>query len=273
MSTTTTNYAIPKPAVNDPTDEDLWGTELNSGMDIIDSQLKTATDHIHVSLVGTTTIDNTYRNKVILCDATAAAFSVVLQPAATAGDGFTCTIKKTDATGNAVTIDGNAAETIDGALTQALNSQYDTYTITADGSNWNIKANKTTPTAVADASTTVKGILKLATNALAQAGTDALTAITPAALASLAAISGTNGKIVIGTITIQCGTVTGGSSTFSFPTAFSAAPIALSFLNQSNSTTGYNASSTASTVTYRGYNTATGATQSSTFFWIAIGAT
>ncbi len=39
MATTTTNYAFVKPAVNDPVDGDIWGTELNSDLDAIDAQL------------------------------------------------------------------------------------------------------------------------------------------------------------------------------------------------------------------------------------------
>jgi len=39
MPTYTTHYNIPKPLVNDPTDEDLWGDELNDGMDIIDQAI------------------------------------------------------------------------------------------------------------------------------------------------------------------------------------------------------------------------------------------
>lgn len=43
MVTYTTNYLIPKPSVNDPVDEDLWGGELNDGMDIIDAAIFAAT--------------------------------------------------------------------------------------------------------------------------------------------------------------------------------------------------------------------------------------
>lgn len=39
MPTYTTNYNIPKPLVNDPQDEDLWGDYLNDGMDIIDATM------------------------------------------------------------------------------------------------------------------------------------------------------------------------------------------------------------------------------------------
>lgn len=39
MPTYTTNFAIPKPLVNNPIDQDSWGDEINSGMDIIDNML------------------------------------------------------------------------------------------------------------------------------------------------------------------------------------------------------------------------------------------
>lgn len=43
MVTFTTHYQIPKPSVNDPVDEDLWGGELNDGFDIIDAAIFAAT--------------------------------------------------------------------------------------------------------------------------------------------------------------------------------------------------------------------------------------
>lgn len=76
--------------------------------------------------------------KVILGDATAGAFTVTLLAAATAGNGHVLTIKKTDASVNAVTVDANAAETIDGALTFVLSAQYQILTIICDGSNWHV---------------------------------------------------------------------------------------------------------------------------------------
>jgi len=44
MPTFTTNYNLPKPNVNSADDEDLWGGQLNDGMDLIDAQLKTNAD-------------------------------------------------------------------------------------------------------------------------------------------------------------------------------------------------------------------------------------
>jgi len=46
MPTTTTNYSLYKPLVNDATDEDLWGGYINDSMDLIDTQMKTNADNI-----------------------------------------------------------------------------------------------------------------------------------------------------------------------------------------------------------------------------------
>jgi hypothetical protein len=74
---------------------------------------------------------------VILCDASGGAFSVTL-PAVAGSTGHVYTIKKTDVSANAVTIDGDASETIDGATTLALSAQYDFATIICDGSEWHV---------------------------------------------------------------------------------------------------------------------------------------
>ena len=79
----------------------------------------------------------TATDEVITCDATSAAFTITL-PAVAGITGKPYTIKKTDSSGNIVTIDGNASETIDGATTYLLSSQYDTLPIVSDGSNWHI---------------------------------------------------------------------------------------------------------------------------------------
>lgn len=72
---------------------------------------------------------------IALCDATAAAFTVAL-PKAALFVGTAFTIKKIDASANAVTIDGDGAETIDGAATVALGAQWDVRTVYAYGGNW-----------------------------------------------------------------------------------------------------------------------------------------
>ena len=84
MATTTTNYGFVLPAVNDPTDADLWGTELNGNFTNLDGLLNTATNSLTISLTSNTVIDATYRNKTILADATGGSFTITLLPAATA---------------------------------------------------------------------------------------------------------------------------------------------------------------------------------------------
>lgn len=77
----------------------------------------------------------TATDHTILCDATGGAFTITL-PAAASHTGRIYAIKKIDASVNAVTIDGNASETIDGALTQVIATQYTNLQIQSDGANW-----------------------------------------------------------------------------------------------------------------------------------------
>lgn len=93
---------------------------------------------------------------LILVDSSGGAFTLTL-PAAASNTGKVFMIKKTDstfATANAVTVDGNASETIDGSLTRTLNTQHEEYSIVSDGTNWRILTHKTsTPWASYSAST------------------------------------------------------------------------------------------------------------------------
>lgn len=74
---------------------------------------------------------------VVLCDASSGAITVTL-PAASGNDGRHYHIKKIDSSGNAVTIDGNGSETIDGETTQAIAVQYNSIQLVCDGSVWHI---------------------------------------------------------------------------------------------------------------------------------------
>lgn len=76
---------------------------------------------------------------LITCNATSGAITVNLF-AASGNAGRRLTIKKTDASANAVTIDGNASETIDGALTLILSLRYEDAVLECDGSNWQVIA-------------------------------------------------------------------------------------------------------------------------------------
>ncbi len=61
-------------------------------------------------------------------------------PAAADVSGHIYFIKKTDSSGNDVTVDPNGSETIDGETTYVLEDQYDSIVIQSDGSNWHIIA-------------------------------------------------------------------------------------------------------------------------------------
>lgn len=81
-------------------------------------------------------------DQVILCNATSGAITVNL-PAAASYSGKVLIVKKTDSSFNAVTLDGNSTETIDGSETTTLNTQYESVTIVCDGSNWHVLDRKT----------------------------------------------------------------------------------------------------------------------------------
>ena len=72
---------------------------------------------------------------LILVDASAGAVTLTL-PAAAAAANRRLVVKKIDASGNAVTLDPNGAETIDGAASQAITGQYDALAIACDGTAW-----------------------------------------------------------------------------------------------------------------------------------------
>lgn len=78
-------------------------------------------------------------NDVLLVDATGGAVTVNL-PNGTTAYQKTYYIKKVDATANAVTIDADGAQLIDGSGTQATTTQYDTFSIIPDNAtgNWSI---------------------------------------------------------------------------------------------------------------------------------------
>lgn len=79
------------------------------------------------------TLDATYQTVGV--NATDGAVTITL-PAAAGCTGRRYDIKKVDSSANAVTIDGNGAETIDGAATKVLSTQYSSVTIISNGTNW-----------------------------------------------------------------------------------------------------------------------------------------
>lgn len=82
----------------------------------------------------TTTYTALITDDVITCS-TASAWTLTL-PAASTATGKIFQIKKTSSDFNALTIDGNASETIDGSTTTTVDTQYESINIICDGSNW-----------------------------------------------------------------------------------------------------------------------------------------
>lgn len=85
----------------------------------------------------TTTTDLTLSaaHHTVLVDATSGNITITLPAVATRARRIYC-IKKIDSSGNTVTIDGNASETIDGATTVVLSTQYSGKQIQGNGSAW-----------------------------------------------------------------------------------------------------------------------------------------
>jgi hypothetical protein len=74
-------------------------------------------------------------NHVCLCDCSSNSITINL-PAASGNAGLQYHIKKTDSTSNTVTIDGSGSETIDGGTTAIIRSQYESVTVSCDGTQW-----------------------------------------------------------------------------------------------------------------------------------------
>lgn len=118
------------------------GDPPTSSVFTIDNALASAQVWSTLSKSGDYTILETDRDKLVTVDASSAGVTITLVAAATAGAGFRLSIKKTDSSANAVTVDGNSSETIDGAATYLLYNQYDAIDLVCDGSNWHIQAKE-----------------------------------------------------------------------------------------------------------------------------------
>lgn len=116
-----------------------WRGGPNLGGSITDvvgylrTELQNIQRGIPVALARTVTADYTAlaTDDLVLADATSGAITVTLPPAGSVAY-QTLTIKKIDASANAVTIGG----TVDGAASPTLPAQYNSITIQSDGSAW-----------------------------------------------------------------------------------------------------------------------------------------
>jgi len=103
-------------------------TDPKSGLDI-----NTSLGYKVTSRTSATTLDDTYN--VVLCNS--APYTVTLPPAA-ANAGRVYRIKNIDPSGDAITIDGNGSETIDGESTYLLQPYKHSITLISDGANWQV---------------------------------------------------------------------------------------------------------------------------------------
>lgn len=131
MPTLTTNFEFNKPLVNNATDADLWGGQLNDNWDAVDADLPLTTS----AKAATFTVQTTEFNFIYLVDASSGTVTANLPAAADVFNGFKVFFKLVDAT-NALTLDPNGSETIDGASTLSVSNLDDTVGIVCDGSNW-----------------------------------------------------------------------------------------------------------------------------------------
>lgn len=156
MPTTTTNFGLNKPLVNNATDQDLWGGFLNGDLDNVDGLLstalnwtpspQTATFTVTIPTSGTTTTGSA--RTLYLCNAVGGAIVPAL-PAASTASGLTIAFKKTDSSVNPVTITGHSTDTIDGSNTLSLTTQFAYAILVCDGTNWDILSENTVTSGLA----------------------------------------------------------------------------------------------------------------------------
>lgn len=137
-----TKFVLATSAAGDPPTSSIW---------TIDNGLATEQLWTTVSKSANYTVVESDRDKVILVDATSGVITISLLAAATAGNGFRIVVKKIDNSSNAVIVDGNGSETIDGATTSSMSTQYDSINLISNGTNWNEILNIGNPTTLVDA--------------------------------------------------------------------------------------------------------------------------
>ena len=145
MPTSTTNFGLSKPLVNDVTDQDLWGGELNTDLDSIDTLLltclntsvtgKSANYTVVAPTSGSTTTGDA--GKLLTGNASGGIFTFTLPQASTCA-GMRVAFKKIDSSSNAITLAAFAGDNIDGQASFSLTSQYNYVILVCTGSVWEI---------------------------------------------------------------------------------------------------------------------------------------
>ena len=128
----TTNYGGQFSATGATTN---YGLNVSNGITKID-------DAVHYDIT-TKTADYTAAatDHTILADCTSGNVTITLPAVSSTISGRVYIIKRTDNSGNTVTVDGNASETIDGATTYGLSAQYKYVKIQATSTAWFVIGN------------------------------------------------------------------------------------------------------------------------------------
>jgi uncharacterized protein (TIGR02145 family) len=165
------------------------------------------------TITSATTLDDTYH--VVLCNN--GPYTVTL-PAAATNAGRIYKIKNIDAQSDAITIDGNGSETIDGALTYNLQPYKHSVTIISDGNNWHI---------IEDISIFTGGVASLLTCSSATNNGTLVIGVAANSVSSDIPYTGGNGGTHVGqtvtstgvtglTATLTAGTFASGSGTLTY---------------------------------------------------------
>ena len=128
---------IDPPPIQEPSAEStgLFPQTWIRWFDAVTSQVNAKDDLVQptTTITASKTIGLLSRN--VFVDATSGALTVTL-PSASSAVGRYFNVKKIDSTSNAVTVDADGSETIDGSTTASLASQYDSLSIVSDGTEW-----------------------------------------------------------------------------------------------------------------------------------------
>lgn len=125
-------------------DNTTSGVNLLNGFNLAPGSVLSTVDidgSVGVDITSTSTdITANATHHTILVDASGAARTITL-PTAASSNRRVYVIKKTDSSGNTVTIDGDGSETIDGATTNVISAQWSTRVIQSNGTAWFVTAS------------------------------------------------------------------------------------------------------------------------------------
>ena len=110
-----------------------WNDTKALGDNLPHGEYNNLVTHVERVVVSKTANYTCNAQEIVLCNASGGAFTVTLPASPSSSD--IVTVKKTDSSENAVTVNGNG-DNIDGDASFTINSQYESYTMISDGTSW-----------------------------------------------------------------------------------------------------------------------------------------